>query len=242
MAAVVAAAVTTVVKDTVEKIEDAVEDAAEEEPEPKPSPKPRGTGDDDDDDSSCGWVQHGAQDAANGNRATSVSACLDKDYLATHKGSSTDVKTVAPPGYQWAQRVAGHLGVDPSKNINACHLLGNQLSGSGTDLNNLANCARGANDWQNGSDQGSNNMKNYENQVAEAVNAGGQEVMYSVTAHYTGNRTVPNGFTLTAYGTNPDGTPGIRIDEFIPNTLKGNNLGMYNHHTTGAPIPTGSMP
>ncbi|WP_406425416.1 DNA/RNA non-specific endonuclease [Streptomyces sp. NBC_00842] len=110
----------------------------------------------------------------------------------------------------------GTSGGDPSKNINACHLPGKQLSGSGTDLNNLATCARGANDWQTGSDQGSNNMKNYENQVAEAVNAGGQEVMYSVTAHYTGNRTVPNGFTLTAYGTNPDGTPGIRIDEFIP--------------------------
>ncbi|WP_426405359.1 DNRLRE domain-containing protein [Streptomyces sp. R-07] len=246
--AVVVLAVAAVVEKVAEEInEDADEGEAEKPKEdPKPIPKPRPGPDDTDDDSKkgCGdgWVQHGDVDASNGNRSTGVTACLNKDYLDSHSGSATDTSTVAPPGYRWAQRVAGHLGAQPvQQNINACHLLANQLSGSGTELNNLATCSRGANAWQDGSDQGANNMQNYEQQVYDAIQAG-QDVMYTVTPTYSGARTVPTGFTLTAYGQNPDGTPGIQINTYIPNTLKGQNLGMYNDQNTGAPVPTGSMP
>jgi RHS repeat-associated protein len=245
VAIVVVAAVVEEVVDRVRENADEAEETDKPAPKPTPEPKPVPRGpdgeDSDDDDKECGWVQHGDLDASNGNRSTGVTACLDQEYLATHTGTATDTSVVTPPGYRWAQRVAGHLGVTPRENINACHLLANQLGGSGTDLNNLATCARGANAKQLGSDQGENNMADYEQQVADAI-AAGQEVMYSVTPSYTGNRTVPDGFTITAYGTNPDGTPGLDIDKFIPNTLKGRNLGTFNDPKTGAPVPTGSMP
>ncbi|MFF0558225.1 DNRLRE domain-containing protein [Streptomyces sp. NPDC004266] len=246
--AVVVLAVAAVVEKVAEEISEDADEGEEAKPDndPKPIPLPLPTpdGDDDDDDKKgCGdgWVKHGELDANNGNRSTGVTSCLTKDYLDSHSGSATDTSTVAPPGYRWGQRVAGHLGVSPRENINACHLLGNQLSGSGTDLKNLATCSRGANAWQTGSAQGANNMQNYEQQVYDAVQAG-QDVLYSVTPTYSGPRTVPTGFTLTAYGTNPDGTPGIQINTFIPNTLQGQNLGMYNDQNTGNPVPTGSMP
>ncbi len=84
-------------------------------------------------------------------------------------------------------------------------------------------------------------MQNYEDQVAKAVN-GGQDVLYSVTPTYSGSRTVPTGFTITAYGTNSDGTPGLNIEKNVPNVLKGRNLGAFNDQNTGAPVPTGSIP
>lgn len=84
-------------------------------------------------------------------------------------------------------------------------------------------------------------MSTYEGQVTAAVTAG-QDVLYQVTPTYSGRRTVPTGFSITAYGTNPDGTPGLQIDELVPNTLKGQNLGTFNNPNTGAEVPTGSMP
>ncbi|GAA3163752.1 hypothetical protein GCM10010451_09760 [Streptomyces virens] len=233
---------------TAEGIRDAVNRAGQEEPKPSPTPTPRPAPRPTPDNGSrgkCGggWVEHGDLDAANGNRATGVRACLTEGYLAANPGTKTNVSVVAPPGYRWAQRTAGWLGAHPvDQNINACHLLGKQLSGSGTQLENLATCARGANAPQDGSQQGTNNMQNYENQVREAV-AAGQDVYYTVTPRYSGRRTVPTGFTLSAYGTNPDGTPGLVIPPvFITNTLAGRNLGMFNDPNTGRQVPTGSTP
>jgi hypothetical protein len=94
---------------------------------------------------------------------------------------------------------------------------------------------------QHGSDQGADHMYAYEGQVRAAVLAG-QEVEYSVTPRYAGDRTVPFGFLVTAYGTNPDGTPGIQINQHIPNTLKGQNLGLFVDPRTGAAAPTGATP
>ena len=54
---------------------------------------------------------------------------------------------------------------------------------------------------------------------------------------------MPTGFTLSAYGTNPDGTPGLVIPPvFITNTLAGRDLGMFNDLNTGRQAPTGSTP
>jgi hypothetical protein len=220
------------------------DDDEESEPEPESTPRAPRPAPSRQNRGGCsggGWVKFGDTDSKNGNRATGVTACLTKSYLASHKGSATNTKVVAPPGYRWAQRTARWMGLTPKSNINACHLLGNQLSGSGTDLRNLATCARGANDWQTGSQQGDNNMKNYENQVAAAV-AAGQDVYYKVTPTYSGRRTVPTGFRIDAYGTFEDGTPGLDIDGvFISNTLGGRNLGMFNDPNTGRQVPTGSM-
>ncbi|MCG5434582.1 hypothetical protein PSH25_002930 [Micromonospora sp. PSH25] len=51
----------------------------------------------------------------------------------------------------------------------------------------------------------------------------------------------PVGFHITANGTNPDGTSGIAIDDIVPNTYDGTNLGAFNDPNTGAPVPTGGM-
>ncbi|MGW5472148.1 golvesin C-terminal-like domain-containing protein [Streptomyces chartreusis] len=245
--AAVAYVATEVASDTSDDTSD--ESSEEEAPKPDPKPTPRGPAPKDDtrtggdcSSGSGGWVKHGDLDAKNGNRSTGVTACLTESYLDTHEGSDTNVKVVAPPGYQWARRTAFHFGLPARSNINACHLLGQQLSGSGTQLENLATCARGANDWQTGSQQGSNNMKNYENQVRAAVDAG-QAVYYQVTPTYSGRRTVATGFRISAYGTNPDGSTGIQIDAFVSNTLLNRrNLGTFNDQDTGRQIPTGGMP
>nr|WP_319020246.1 DNRLRE domain-containing protein [Streptomyces peucetius] len=247
--AVVVLAVAVVVEKAVEEIQEATEEAddtpaPDPKPTPRPVPKPEPDGEDKKVDCGEGWVEHGDLDSANGNRATGVTACLTPEYLANNPGTKTDTSVVTPPGYRWAQRAAGHFGARPvQENINACHLLGKQLSGSGTDPKNLATCARGANAAQEGSTQGANNMSTYEARVRAAVDAG-QHVLYTVTPEYSGSRTVPTGFHISAYGTNPDGSTGLRItDVFVPNTLKtGQNLGMLNAPGTGAPVPTGGTP
>jgi len=220
-----------------------INDAIDRARQPKPKPAPRPSADEDDDSGKCGsgWVQHGNVDKKNGSRATGMSSCLTKDYVDSHSGSETDTRVFTPPGYRWAQRTAGFLGARPIReNINACHLLANQLTGSGTDPRNLATCARGANAKQIGSQQGDNNMAKHEADIAAAVQAG-QDVYYSVTPRYSGRRTVPTGFAIYAQGVNPDGSAGISIDTFISNTLAGRNLGTFNDQNTGRQVPTGSM-
>ncbi|MDW5330745.1 DNRLRE domain-containing protein [Plantactinospora sp. KLBMP9567] len=231
------------VKNVAEEIQsrDWTRDEDEPEPEPKPTPRPPGPGTDTDTDEKgdCtrngqGWVEHGETDAGNGNRATGVEACLTGESI---KGGTPTTQTIRPPGYNWAGRTAAFLGSrDVRGDVNNCHLLGKQLGGSGTDLKNLATCSAQAN-WK-GTSQGTS-MRMYEDQVRRAVETGKQTVHYAVTPLYDGNRTVPVGFHITAYGTNPDGTLGIAIDDIVPNTYNGTNLGAFNDPNTGAAVPTG---
>ncbi|MGA4974750.1 DNA/RNA non-specific endonuclease [Streptomyces cinereoruber] len=180
-------------------------------------------------------------DKKNGSRATGMTSCLTKDYVDSHPGSETDTRVFTPPGYRWAQRTAGFLGARPIReNINACHLLADRLTGSGTDPRNLAACARGADAKQLGSRQGDDDMAKHETDIAAAAQAG-QDVYYSVTPRYSGRRTVPTGFAIHAQGTNLDGSAGISISTFIPSPLAGRNLGMFNDPATGRQVPTGSM-
>ncbi|MGI5519790.1 DNRLRE domain-containing protein [Micromonospora sp. CA-259024] len=231
------------VREVAEEVQswDWTEDEAEPEPTPTRRPPGPGTDTDTDEKGDCtrdgkGWVAHGDTDAGNGNRATGVEACLTAESI---EGGTETTDTVRPPGYNWARRTVGHLG---SRNVpydvNNCHLLANQLGGSGTDPKNLATCSAQAN-WR-GTSKGTS-MAIYEGQVRRAVEVGKQTVHYTVTPLYDANRTVPVGFHITAYGTNPDGTPGIAIDDIVPNTYNGTNLGAFNDPNTGAPVPTGGM-
>ncbi|MFJ5850821.1 DNA/RNA non-specific endonuclease [Streptomyces sp. NPDC092903] len=184
-----------------------------------------------------GWAKFLPNDPANGKRAQGVTACLNKGYLTTHKGTPARVD---PPGYQWSQTFATSKGLDKTKNINNCHLLGKQLGGSGTDPKNLSPCARGANTYQSGSTQGATNMIAYETQVKKAIGTD-QDVLYSVTPVYQGNRTVPTGYQVWAYGTYPNGSAGISINDTVPNTLAtGDNLGTQSD--SSGPVPLGSTP
>ncbi|MGW0120017.1 golvesin C-terminal-like domain-containing protein [Streptomyces sp. NPDC003327] len=241
----VAAAVEYVVNEVRDRIDEASRsrDDTDDQPAPDPRrvprPQPEPDSGDDDDDSRCGegWIQYGERDAANGNRATAAEACLTKEYLQKNKGTAVGSN---PPGYQWAQDFAKGKGLDAQKNVNACHLIGNKLAGKGV-LANLSPCARGANAKQVGSTQGDDHMRKYEAMVYDAVMAG-QDVMYTVSPRYEGNRTVPTGYDMSAYGINPDGSVGINFTTFIPNELStGDNLGTQ-FDNTGAQAPTGSTP
>ncbi|MFB7608636.1 golvesin C-terminal-like domain-containing protein [Streptomyces gardneri] len=240
---VVVAAVAYVASEVRDRIEEASRsrDDTDDEPAPDPRrlPRPQPEPDNDDDDKSgCGegWIQYGERDAANGNRATAAEACLTKEYLNKNKGTGVGSN---PPGYEWAQDYAKGKGLDAQKNVNACHLIGNKLAGKGV-LANLSPCARGANAKQIGSTQGEEHMRAYELQVYTAVMAG-QDVMYTVSPRYEGNRTVPTGYDMSAYGVNPDGSVGINFQVFIPNTLStGDNLGTQS--SGGSPVPTGGTP
>ncbi|MGW3314532.1 golvesin C-terminal-like domain-containing protein [Streptomyces fungicidicus] len=242
-ATVVTAGVVTVASEVADRADDDSSGSDEPEPAPKPTPKPkpkpRST---DNSSSSCGWVEHGALDKKNGNRATYMTSCLNKATLK--KGTKTDPSVFAPPGYRWAQRTAAHLGAKPVReNINACHLLANQLGGSGTDPHNLATCARGANAKQIGSRQGDKNMAYYEEKVMNAVNAN-LDVYYTVRPSYSGRRTVPTGFHMSAYGIDPEtgALQTVVAPTFVSNDLRGRNLGSFVDHNTGRQVPVGGMP
>ncbi|MFC9931902.1 DNA/RNA non-specific endonuclease [Streptomyces sp. NPDC127190] len=182
-----------------------------------------------------GWDKFLPNDPVNGKRAQGVTACLNKGYLAAHNGTSAKFK---PPGYEWSRDFATSKGMRKGREINNCHLLGRLLGGSGTDPKNLSPCARGANTYQNGSTQGAANMFAYETQVKDAINDN-QDVLYSVTPVYRGNRTVPTGYRIWAYGTKPDGSAGVSIDKTVPNTLRnGDNLGTQSD--SSGPVPSGS--
>ncbi|MFI9387453.1 RHS repeat-associated core domain-containing protein [Kutzneria sp. NPDC052558] len=168
-------------------------------------------------------------DTSNGDRATGVEACLTYSDLGT--GSATNSK-IRPPGYYWGRRYSKVLGATgkPGKWINNCHLLGKQLGGDGTNLENLATCSRTTN--ANRIDQNdrdfSPNMLAVENEVTAAVREK-QEVDYTVTPLYDGHRTVPYAFQMDAVGVVvPKGVKPINLHETIPNQIWGVNNQRYN--------------
>ncbi|MFD5318542.1 LamG-like jellyroll fold domain-containing protein [Streptomyces sp. NPDC127098] len=195
-----------------------------------------------------GWVDLYDTDDVHGGRATGIRACLDAAYLEENKGSYT-TSSVRPPGYEWAQDYARYLRfrLPIGEVINNCHLLGRQLTGSGTDLRNLATCTRQANVSVLGPGRIEDHMLSVENQVHDAVTHDRQIVDYTVTPHYAGERTVPVGFEMTAIGVTADGRPGIRIHMFTPNSFNSpregwRNIGTVSHSRTRQPVPTGPTP
>ncbi|GAA3068106.1 hypothetical protein GCM10020000_60590 [Streptomyces olivoverticillatus] len=138
-------------------------------------------------------------------------------FLEANPGSYA-TSEVRPPGYEWAGKYAGYLELAPPFAINNCHLLARELSGSGTDLDNLATCSRQANTYSKGEGRLEDNMRKYEVQVKDAIDDG-QVVRYQVTPKYSGSRTVPASFEMSAVGSYGDGSPGIRFDEVVPNSL-----------------------
>ena len=137
-------------------------------------------------------------------------------------------------------------GLAPSSAINACHLLGSDLSGSGTDLRNLATCSRQANTAVRGDGRIADHMFSYESQVKHAIDSG-QVVYYSVTPQYSGGRTVPISFDITARGTKPDGSLGLSLSQTVPNAVYSprrgwKNLGTVTDSRTGLAVPTGPLP
>ncbi|MDX3184912.1 DNRLRE domain-containing protein [Streptomyces sp. ME02-7008A-1] len=220
------------------------------QPEQAPTPYPAagadpGSGTDDDKPKDCrrngkGWKEPGQRDAANGNRATAMNACLD---LTQIQGGTKTEKDTRPPGYNWAGRYAAVHGESPSSAVNNCHLLGKQLGGSGTDLANLATCTRPANTHVDGPGRLQDTMVKYEDRVEAAVSRG-EVVRYTVEPVYAGPRTVPVAFHMKAEGVAPGNLPGERFDVLVPNSLNTQksgwkNFGIVNYK--GLPVPIGGM-
>jgi hypothetical protein len=145
--------------------------------------------------------------ASNGGRATGADACL----IATQSGTRA---TTNIPGYLWAQNyVVNDLGVSAQANINACHLIPQQVGGQGWRAN-LATCGRGTNAAQRGSTVSP--MTVAEQKIVDALAIpGGQVVYYRVIPLYDGNRTVPTGFMMLGVGSRS----GVIVDETVGNIV-----------------------
>jgi len=189
--------------------------------------------------SGTGWISY----APTGwhKRATAATACLTRQFVDDHPGSAV-TQDIRPPGYAWAQLYARHLRADSRASVNNCHLLGKQLSGSGTDLRNLSTCGRDANAYPEKGGLGAmDNMLQFENQV-EAHLDGGKTVLYSVHPRYAGNRVTPETYRMTATVWDRDGKlVGTTTREVVNmmNTPRGwHNLGTVVDSRTGRDVPT----
>ncbi|MFJ4468057.1 LamG-like jellyroll fold domain-containing protein [Streptomyces sp. NPDC089424] len=213
-----------------------------------------GPGTRDDDPSDCrrpdgGWVDPGPRDAAHGNRATGVEACLDLAYVTAHPGTPTATREgIKPPGYDWARAYVGYLGGRP-RDVNACHLLGAQLSGSGTDLANLATCGTDANSYVGKAQTPippMDSMLDFEDTVRSLVDSQ-HVVRYEVTPVYSGNRTVPHEFEMsyTAWDSQGryTGSDATTVSNLIYTAGRGwKNLGTAIDSRTGADVPMPGRP
>ncbi|WP_420803084.1 DNA/RNA non-specific endonuclease [Streptomyces pratensis] len=97
------------------------------------------------------------------------------------------------------------------RDVNACHLLGAQLSGSGTDLANLATCGAGANSYVVKPQSPIPPMESllaFEDTVRSLVDSQ-RVVRYEVTPVYTGSRTAPHEFRMSYTAWNSRGATQV---------------------------------
>ncbi|MFG3142700.1 LamG-like jellyroll fold domain-containing protein [Streptomyces sp. NPDC048211] len=189
-----------------------------------------------------GWVEYQDTDTSRGGRSQGVIACLTPQYLNTHQGTPT-AENPRPPGYTWARKYAGHLGANPRNSVNNCHLLGSQLTGSGTNLKNLSTCGRDANTYPEKGGLGAmDNMVQFENKVQKSIEKGEATVLYSVRPVYLGNRVTPQSYEMQATTWDLNGNlvgTSTRSVQNLMNTPRGwHNLGRVVHSRSGADVPT----
>ncbi len=192
-----------------------------------------GTGDEESDDqcgnAAGGWVTYAP--TGFGGRAQGGVACLTSRYIAAAPGSpTTEASAYGTPGYGAARAFSLAIGAsnNPGQAINACHLIGAQLGGSGTDARNLATCSRAANAWPIGVQGFSNRMDTFEGKARSAINAG-QTVIYSdVPRYWTDRSTIPYAFDLSATCAANCGAGAADFSVSVPNIIAGGNGQWYN--------------
>ncbi|MFD5085959.1 DNA/RNA non-specific endonuclease [Kitasatospora sp. NPDC058406] len=102
---------------------------------------------------------------------------------------------IKPAGYDWARNQVSYWGGKASA-VNACHILGKQLGGSGTNLANLFPCGSDANSYvgKRGADTDHlgriTSMLSFEDRVKAQIE-NKRVVLYQVTPHYAGGRLAP---------------------------------------------------
>ncbi|WP_208780080.1 LamG-like jellyroll fold domain-containing protein [Streptomyces griseorubiginosus] len=174
-----------------------------------------------------GYQVPGALDDAG--RATGVFACVTESSIRpSGSGKVTVAARSQLSGYSEAQDYADQMGLNPERTINACHLIGDVLGGSGGDVRNLGTCWRGVNTFDRTSGSlGRNNMRVMEDEVKKAAQRG-QSVAYTVVPQYrTAGSKVPYRFVLTARGYYNSGAAGLSDTMTVYNTYgpSGVNLG-----------------
>lgn len=147
-----------------------------------------------------GWISYAP--TGPGGRAQGAVACLTSAYIASDPaggmGDTTDASAWSTPGYWTARFFAQAINAgDPKNAINACHLLGSQLGGSGVDPRNLATCSRAANAWPIGVIGMKPNMLTFESRTKRAI-AAGQTVVFSDVPQYDGDNVIPYAFNMAA--------------------------------------------
>ncbi|MFF8995823.1 DNA/RNA non-specific endonuclease [Streptomyces sp. NPDC014983] len=196
-----------------------------------------------DESSEAGWIKYGQKDVGHGGRATGASACLTSAYLKDHPGSSAADREEDPVGYAWARRYLRHLGGRPSA-VNACHLLGAQLGGSGKELENLVTCGTDANSYVGKPKEPiapMDSMLHFEDKVRKQVDDG-YTVLYQVAPVYEGSRTVPARFQMSYISWNKDGVRVGADSEKVSNLVRTDGSGWKNLGTavdgrTGVDVP-----
>ncbi|NUR60000.1 MAG: hypothetical protein HOV87_15225, partial [Catenulispora sp.] len=174
-------------------------------------------------DQVCGGrVQPGQIDygpAGPGGRATIGVACLTPEDLT--KGSPTsNASRYATAGYDAGRNRAVLEGEAPELTINACHLIGDQIGGSGVETRNLVTCSRAANAFSIAGVKVLNpNMLTYESQIKAAVGTRGQTVAYVAFPEYEGNNVIPYAIKMSAKCVANCTNNPINISDTIQNEL-----------------------
>lgn len=143
-------------------------------------------------------------------RCGTAYACIGQDLMPTEERGA--IGSVKPTGWH---TVKYNGLVDGNYLYNRCHLIGYQLSGENANEKNLITGTRYLN---------IEGMLDFENEVADYVEATGNHVLYRVTPVFEGDNLLASGVLMEAYSVEDSGAsiqfcvycynvqPGITID------------------------------
>lgn len=132
-------------------------------------------------------------------------ACVGKDIMPTEERG--EIGQVKPSGWHTVK----YDTVDGKYLYNRCHLIGYQLAGENSNVQNLITGTRYLN---------TEGMLPFENMVADYVEETGNHVLYRVTPVFKGNNLVANGVQIEAYSVEDSGK-GICFNVYCYNSQPG---------------------
>lgn len=134
-------------------------------------------------------------------RARTAYANVSIDTIPTEKRGS--IGMIKPTGWHTIK----YDNVNGKYLYNRCHLIGYQLTGENANEKNLITCTRQMN---------TEGMLEFENKVADYVNATNNHVLYRVTPIYEENNLLANGVQIEALSVEDKGE-GISFNVFVYN-------------------------
>ena len=138
-------------------------------------------------------------------RCGPAEACIGKEIMPTEeRGTIGDIR---PTGWHTVK----YDFIDGNYLYNRCHLMGYQLTGENSNVQNLITGTRHLNVEE---------MLPFENMVAEYVKETNHHVMYRVTPVYEGNNLLATGVEMEAYSVEDHGA-GVSFHVFCYNVQPG---------------------